>query len=333
MSLRHEQTRSLEVFDGHAVLLQQLSVDAGLLQGHQRRHHRITEVRLALGHCNADRVGDRHRKRLFQLVRIGLDGAVDRVDIVDVSVGTAGQDGLDAVLGVVVELDFRLGLARRLARGGQCLNQRHFDVAGVLGGNRTAHRGVDAGDLLRVALGHQHAVEDLRVGDEVGRLGAFFSGVDVGDDDVGLAGFQRGQQRRKRHRLVSHLEAQAGAERLAQVDVEADVLVRIVRVYGLVARGVRIDRVDQCLALELRVLGLQRAAFGRDLGDLGMNRGGSHRESRKAQGRDCHAAQTGQRGKAPDRASGRERKVLHSPKLLKKRRKRLAPCQLCCSAP
>lgn len=106
---------------------------------HQRRHHRVAEVRLALGHRDADRVGDRHRGRLFQLVRVGFDSAVDRVDVVDVGVGASGQDGLDAVLVVVVELDLRLGLARRLALRRQRLDQRHLDIAGVLGGHCTAH--------------------------------------------------------------------------------------------------------------------------------------------------------------------------------------------------
>ena len=100
-------------------------------------------------------------------------------------------------------------------------------IAGVLGRRRAAHRGVDAGDLLRIALGDEHAVEDLRIGDEVGSFGALFGGVDVGDDDVGLAARKRCQQRGERHGLVGHLEAEAFADRFAEIDVEADVFARI----------------------------------------------------------------------------------------------------------
>jgi hypothetical protein len=150
------------------------------------------------------------------------------------------------------------------------LDQRHLDVAGVLGCYRAAQALVDAGDLLRIALGHQHAVKHLRVGDEVSRLGALLGGVDVRDHDVGLTRLQRGQKRRKGDRLVAERKAQAGADRLAQIDVKADVLARILRIDGLVAGCVRIDRVDQLLALELGILGLKRRAFGRRLGNFGM---------------------------------------------------------------
>ncbi len=128
---RHQSTvrmsGSLKLFGSRSHFFKQVLVDAGLLNLDQRRHHRIAEFRLVLGHADADRIGDRDRDRLLQFVRIGLHRLVHGVDVVDIGVGAAGQDRLDAVGVVVIELDRRLGLARCLALRRQILHQRHLD--------------------------------------------------------------------------------------------------------------------------------------------------------------------------------------------------------------
>ncbi|MGY4352057.1 hypothetical protein ACVWXM_008550 [Bradyrhizobium sp. GM7.3] len=142
---------------------------------------------------------------------------------------------------------------------------------------------------LRIALGDQHAVEHFRIGDEVGGLGALLGGVDVGNHDVGLSRGQRRQERRERHRLVGQLEAEAFADGFAEIDVEADILARILRIDGLIARRVRVDGVDEGLALPVRIFVLERGA-------------GRRRRSLRAQGRGCQRAESdrgAERGLAP----------------------------------
>ena len=143
----------------------------------------------------------------------------------------------------------------------EVLHQGHLDEAGVLGGGGAAHRHVDAGDVLGVALRDEHAVEHLGVGDEIGRLGALLGRVDVGDDDVGLAALQGRQQGGEGDGFVGDREAEAFTHGASPgFDVETDVFTWVVGVERFVARRVRVDRVDQRLALELRILRLQLLA-------------------------------------------------------------------------
>jgi hypothetical protein len=114
----------------------------------------------------------------------------------------------------------------------------------------------EEGDLLA------YSDRALGIGDEVCRLRPIFGCVDIGDHDICLAALQRRQQRGERDRLVCHGEAQAISDSLAQIDIETDVFVRIVRVQRFIARCIGIDRVDKGFALELRVSRLQGTAFG-----------------------------------------------------------------------
>lgn len=77
------------------------------------------------------------------------------------------------------------------------------------------------------SLGHQNAIEDLGVSNEIGRLSVFFRHIDVRDDDISLAALQSRQQSCECNRLIGHLKAEAGADRLAEVDIEAKVFALI----------------------------------------------------------------------------------------------------------
>ena len=105
-----------------------------------------------------------------------------------------------------------------------------------------------------------NTVVDLEIGDEVGSLSALLRGVDVGDDNIGLAGFEGRQKGREHDRLICKAEAQTLADRLAEIDVETDVFVGVVGIEGFIAGSVRIDRVDERLALEHLIFGLQGGA-------------------------------------------------------------------------
>ena len=60
-SINREDVGFLEVVDVELPLLEQVHVNAGLLDFDQRGHDRIPEFRLVLGDRNADRIRDRHR--------------------------------------------------------------------------------------------------------------------------------------------------------------------------------------------------------------------------------------------------------------------------------
>ena len=62
----------------------------------------------------------------------------------------------------------------------------------------------------------------------------------------------------RQHRLVGQLEAEALADLLAEIDVEADIFAGILGVDRLIARRVRIDGVDERLAFPGRIFCLQR---------------------------------------------------------------------------
>ena len=76
---------------------------------------RVPELRLVLRHGDSNRIGQRHRRRLRKLIRICFYGLVDRVDVVDVGVGTARKDRLDAIGVISVKLDLRRRLSVFLA--------------------------------------------------------------------------------------------------------------------------------------------------------------------------------------------------------------------------
>ena len=130
-------------------------------------------------------------------------------------------------------------------------------------------------------LATKHAIEHLRIRDEVGRLGAFLGSVDIRNHDVCLSARQCRQQRRESHSLVGQLETQAFADLLAQIDVETDVFIWVFRIDRFIAWCVGIDRVDQRLALPLRIFGLQRGTSG-GRGGRSMARKAKHQKARKA---------------------------------------------------
>ncbi len=113
---------------------------SGFLDLGERGKDRVAEVGFVARDSDADRVRKRHCGRLLELIRIGLHCAVHCVHVIDIRVGTAREDRLNAVRIVVVKLDFRSWFPRRFTLRLKRLNEGDFDEAGVLGRRRAAHR-------------------------------------------------------------------------------------------------------------------------------------------------------------------------------------------------
>src|SRR5947209_6964570 len=84
------------------------------------------------------------------------------------------------------------------------------------------------------------------------------------------------------HRFVGELEAEAFADLLAEIDIEADIFAGILGIDRLIARRMRVDGVHQRLALPSRIFGLQRrAARGCRLRDGGQQKSRSDNRTRR----------------------------------------------------
>ena len=85
-SVGGQQLRSLEEACVERPFLQEVALDSGLLNLDQGRHDGVPELGLILRHRDANRVGQGYGRRLLELVRVSLDGLVDGIDVIDISV-------------------------------------------------------------------------------------------------------------------------------------------------------------------------------------------------------------------------------------------------------